>query len=155
EAGLRRAGPSSDRRLGRRQNPPNRGAAAGPRRTSGSRRVRRRGACGGRARGARMTVEATPSYAGAAGEPDLSRREMLEILAVLLTALFTGIISTTIVSNARPTIIGDLQGSQTQYTWVVTISLLAMTVSTPIWAKLSDLFNKKVLVQLAIIVFVI
>ncbi|UYM06704.1 MFS transporter [Solicola gregarius] len=85
----------------------------------------------------------------------MTHREILEVLAGLLAALFTAIVSSTIVSNALPTIIGDLEGSQTQYTWVVTISLLAMTVSTPIWAKLSDLFNKKLLVQLAIIVFVV
>ena len=92
---------------------------------------------------------------GAQREPEMTHREILEVLAGLLAALFTAIVSSTIVSNALPTIIGDLDGSQTQYTWVVTISLLAMTVSTPIWAKLSDLFNKKLLVQLAIIVFVI
>ncbi|MDN5856340.1 MAG: MFS transporter, partial [Actinomycetia bacterium] len=88
-------------------------------------------------------------------EPEMTHREILEVLAGLLAALFTAIVSSTIVSNALPTIIGDLDGSQTQYTWVVTISLLAMTVSTPIWAKLSDLFNKKMLVQVAIVVFVV
>ncbi|MDT7743000.1 MAG: hypothetical protein QOE59_2078, partial [Actinomycetota bacterium] len=42
-----------------------------------------------------------------------------------------------------------------QYTWVVTASLLAMTASTPIWGKLADLFSKKLLVQLAITVFIV
>lgn len=85
----------------------------------------------------------------------LSHREILEVLFGLLAALFTAILSSTIVSNALPTIIADLNGSQTQYTWVVTASLLAMTVSTPVWGKLSDLFNKKLLVQTSIIIFVI
>ncbi|MCD9196775.1 MDR family MFS transporter [Aeromicrobium wangtongii] len=84
-----------------------------------------------------------------------THREIMEILIGLLAALFTAIISSTIVSNALPTIIADLEGSQAQYTWVVTASLLAMTVSTPVWGKLSDLFNKKLLVQVSIIVFVI
>ncbi|TCO16518.1 hypothetical protein EV652_12011 [Kribbella steppae] len=57
------------------------------------------------------------------------------------------------MSNALPTIIADLEGTQTQYTWVITASLLAMTVSTPVWGKLSDLVSKKLLVQLAIIMF--
>lgn len=87
--------------------------------------------------------------------PELTHREILEVLVGLLAALFTAIISSTIVSNALPTIIADLHGSQTQYTWVVTASLLAMTVTTPIWGKLSDLFSKKLLVQLSIIIFVI
>ena len=72
-----------------------------------------------------------------------------------MSALFVAIVSTTIVSTALPTIIGGLEGTQTQYTWVVTASLLAMTVSSPIWSKLSDLYNKKVLVQVAIVVFLL
>jgi len=112
-----------------------------------------------------MSVTTTRTASGAPGAPtarpsgpdgteELSHRQILEILAGLLAALFTAILSSTIVSNALPTIISDLKGSQTQYTWVITSSLLAMTVSTPIWGKLSDLFNKKVLVQTAIIMFV-
>jgi EmrB/QacA subfamily drug resistance transporter len=73
----------------------------------------------------------------------------------LLAALFTALISTTIVSTALPTIMADLHGTQQQYTWVITASLLAMTIVTPIWGKLSDLFNKKVLTQIAIVLFVV
>ena len=100
-----------------------------------------------------MTVTENRLQAPAA--PALTHREILEILIGLLAALFTAMLSSTIVSNALPTIIADLQGSQTQYTWVLTGSLLATTVSTPIWGKLSDLMSKKLLVQLAIILFVI
>ncbi|GAA1653047.1 hypothetical protein GCM10009744_51310 [Kribbella alba] len=100
-----------------------------------------------------MTVTENRLQAPAA--PALTHREILEILIGLLAALFTAMLSSTIVSNALPTIIADLEGSQTQYTWVLTGSLLATTVSTPIWGKLSDLMNKKLLVQLAIILFVI
>ncbi|MEU4291549.1 MFS transporter [Kribbella sp. NPDC026596] len=87
--------------------------------------------------------------------PELTHREILEILIGLLAALFTAMLSSTIVSNALPTIIADLEGSQTQYTWVLTASLLATTVSTPIWGKLADLMSKKLLVQLAISLFVV
>ena len=73
---------------------------------------------------------------------------MLEALSGLLLAMFVSILSSTIVSNALPTIIGDLHGPQTQYTWVVTATLLTTTASTPIWGKLADLFDKKLLVQL-------
>ncbi|MEU8226869.1 MDR family MFS transporter [Kribbella sp. NPDC048915] len=101
-----------------------------------------------------MTVtETRPQPTPAA--PELTHREILEILIGLLAALFTAMLSSTIVSNALPTIIADLEGTQTQYTWVLTASLLATTVSTPIWGKLSDLMSKKLLVQVAISVFVI
>jgi hypothetical protein len=34
-----------------------------------------------------------------------------------------------------PKIIGALNGTQSQYTWVVTATLLTTTASTPIWGK--------------------
>ncbi|WP_127784836.1 MFS transporter [Rhodococcus sp. X156] len=85
----------------------------------------------------------------------MTHRQILEALLGLLAALFTALLSTTIVATALPTIIGDLNGSQTAYAWVITTALLANAASTPIWGKLADLFNKKVLVQSAIIIFVI
>ncbi|MGR6964597.1 MFS transporter [Geodermatophilus sp. URMC 61] len=88
-------------------------------------------------------------------ESAMSRRETLEALSGLLMALFVGLLSTTIVANALPTITAKLEGTQSQYTWVVTAALLAATASTPIWGKLADLYSKKLLVQLAIVVFVI
>ncbi len=84
-----------------------------------------------------------------------SKRAVLVPLSGLLMALFVAILSSTIVSNALPRIIGELGGTQAQYTWVVTASLLAMTASTPIWGKLADLFSKKLLVQIAITVFIV
>ena len=103
-----------------------------------------------------MTAAATEvrTTTGVDAGSELTHREILEILFGLLAALFTAMLSATIVSNALPTIIADLNGSQTQYTWVVTASLLATTVSTPVWGKLADLTSKKLLVQLAILLFV-
>jgi EmrB/QacA subfamily drug resistance transporter len=87
-------------------------------------------------------------------EPVRSRREVLTALSGLLLGLFIAILSSTIVSNALPTIVADLHGDQTGYTWVVTATLLTTTASTPIWGKLADLFSKKLLVQAAILIFV-
>lgn len=92
---------------------------------------------------------------GAPPHAEMSHRQILEAMTGLMAALFTALLSSTIVATALPTIIGDLHGTQRQYTWVITASLLATTVSTPIWGKLSDLFSKKLLVQLSIVVFVI
>ena len=72
----------------------------------------------------------------------------------LLLAMFVAFLSGTIVSNALPTIITDLRGSQNQYTWVVTATLLSSTASTPVWGKLADLFSKKLLIQLSIVIFI-
>ncbi len=85
----------------------------------------------------------------------MSHRQILEALSGMLLAMFVAFLSSTVVSNALPTIITDLRGSQSQYTWVVTATLLASTASTPIWGKLADLFSKKLLIQLSIVVFIV
>src|SRR5687768_7435028 len=91
-----------------------------------------------------------------ASAPDvMTHRQRLESLSGLLLVLFVALLSSTVVSTALPKIIGALNGSQTQYTWVVTATLLTATASTPIWGKLADLLNKKLLVQIAIGIFVV
>jgi EmrB/QacA subfamily drug resistance transporter len=85
----------------------------------------------------------------------MNHREIMEALSGLLLVLFVAMASATIVSTALPRIIGDLNGSQSQYTWVVTASLLTATASTPIWGKLADLYSKKTLVQTSIMIFIL
>ncbi|WP_090004429.1 MDR family MFS transporter [Lentzea albidocapillata] len=85
----------------------------------------------------------------------MGHRQVLESLSGLLLALFVAMVSSTVVSTALPRIIGSLNGTQTQYTWVVTATLLTATATTPLWGRLADLFNKKTLVQAAIVLFVI
>ncbi|MFG3662184.1 MFS transporter [Streptomyces sp. NPDC047706] len=85
----------------------------------------------------------------------MTHRQIMEALTGLLLGMFVAILSSTIVSNALPDIIQDLGGGQSAYTWVVTASLLAMTASTPLWGKLADLFSKKLLIQLALVIFML
>ncbi|MFG2680748.1 MFS transporter [Streptomyces sp. NPDC048392] len=92
---------------------------------------------------------------GSTGDAPMTHRQIMEALSGLLLGMFCAILSSTIVTNALPEIIGDLGGGQSAYTWVVTASLLTMTASTPLWGKLADLFSKKALVQIALVVFVL
>ncbi|GAA2948274.1 MDR family MFS transporter [Streptomyces flavovirens] len=85
----------------------------------------------------------------------MDHRHVMRALSGLLIVLFVAMISSTVVSVALPQIIGSLNGTQSQYTWVVTATLLASTASTPIWGKLADLFSKKLLLQISIGLFVI
>jgi EmrB/QacA subfamily drug resistance transporter len=90
----------------------------------------------------------------ATAEPgQMTHREIMEALTGLLLAMFVAMLSSTVVSNALPAIVTDLEGSQTGYTWVVVATLLTMTATTPIWGKLADLFSKKLLVQVALVIF--
>jgi EmrB/QacA subfamily drug resistance transporter len=85
----------------------------------------------------------------------MNRREVLEAISGLMLGMLTTILASTVVSTSLPVIVHDLGGGQSAYTWVVTASLLAMTVTTPIWGKLADLFNRKLLVQVALTIFVV
>ncbi|MBF4461453.1 MULTISPECIES: MDR family MFS transporter [unclassified Rathayibacter] len=85
----------------------------------------------------------------------MSHRQVLESLSGLLLGMFVSILAGTVVSTSLPRIISDLKGDQNAYTWVVTATLLATTVSTPLWGKFADLFNRKLLIQLALGLFVV
>ncbi|MGW0232013.1 MFS transporter [Actinopolymorpha singaporensis] len=103
-----------------------------------------------------MTTQTAPAAAPAAPASEgMTHRQVLEALSGLLLGMLVTILSSTVVSTALPRIVSELGGSQSAFTWVVTASLLAMTISTPIWGKLADLFSRKLLVQIALIVFVV
>ena len=98
-------------------------------------------------------MSSTEHTAAPAAEQQMTHREVLEALSGLLLAMFVAMLSSTVVSNALPRIVADLHGSESGYTWVVVATLLAMTATTPIWGKLADLFSKKALVQIALLIF--
>jgi EmrB/QacA subfamily drug resistance transporter len=99
-----------------------------------------------------MSQDAT--VAAPAEQAPMTHKEILEALSGLLVAMFVAILSSTVVTTALPTIVSDLHGSQTGYTWVLVATMLAMTATTPIWGKLADLFSKKLLMQIALVVYV-
>ncbi|MFK4103665.1 MFS transporter [Streptomyces sp. NPDC019531] len=85
----------------------------------------------------------------------MTHRQIMEAISGLLLGMFVAILSSTIVTNALPHIISDLGGGQSAYTWVVTAALLSMTAATPLWGKLADLYSKKALVQIALVIYVL
>jgi len=100
----------------------------------------------------RQHVTNTPS---APLETTRSAREVFTAISGLVVGMFVAVLSGTVVSTSMPVIIADLGGTQSQYTWVITASLLATAVSTPIWGKLADLVDRKVLVQISLILFTV
>lgn len=91
----------------------------------------------------------------ASPDGSMTHKQVLESLSGLLLGMFVSILAGTVVSTSLPLIISDLDGNQSAYTWVVTGTLLATTVSTPLWGKFADLFNRKLLIQLALGIFVL
>ncbi len=97
----------------------------------------------------------TKAKPAATPEEKKRHREVLEALSGLITGMFVAILAGTVVSTSLPVIVSDLKGDQTSYTWIVVSTLLATTVSTPIWGKLADLVDRKLLIQIALSIFVL
>ena len=85
-------------------------------------------------------------------ETDVSRRRL--IFGSLLLVLLIASLDQTIVSTALPTIVGDLGGLQ-HLSWVVTAYLLASTVVGPLYGKLGDLYGRKRVLQVALVLFLL
>lgn len=76
------------------------------------------------------------------------------VIFSLLIATFLTAIEGTIVSTAMPKIVGDLGGSQL-YTWVISVYLLTTVISTPVFGKLADLFGRKMMFVIGVVIFLI
>ncbi|MDV2687385.1 MFS transporter, partial [Alkalihalophilus lindianensis] len=59
-----------------------------------------------------------------------------------------------IVSTAMPKIVEDLGGSRL-YTWVISVYLLTTVISTPIFGKLADLFGRRIMSTIGVIIFLV
>ncbi|HYD53202.1 MAG TPA: MDR family MFS transporter [Gemmatimonadaceae bacterium] len=99
----------------------------------------------------------TSTLAPAAPDPQppvVSRRRVQAIFGGLLLAVLLAALDSTIVATALPTIVGELGGLD-RLAWVVTAYLLAQTVVTPLYGKLGDLYGRRVVLQSAIVIFLV
>jgi EmrB/QacA subfamily drug resistance transporter len=76
------------------------------------------------------------------------------VFGALMLVLLLASLDQTIVSTALPTIVGDLSGIE-HLSWVVTAYLLTATVSGPLYGKVGDLYGRKLVLQAAIVIFLV
>ncbi|MBO1005692.1 MFS transporter [Pseudogracilibacillus auburnensis] len=76
------------------------------------------------------------------------------VVIALLIATFLMAIEGTIVSTAMPKIVEDLGGSHL-YTWVISVYLLAVVISTPVFGKMADLYGRKLMFTIGTIIFLV
>ena len=100
-----------------------------------------------------MSAPATTA-ASPPGEAGFTHRQILVIMSGLMLGMFLAALDQTIVATALPTIVGDFHRSDL-LSWVITAYLLASTASTPLWGKAGDLYGRKRVFQLAIVVFLV
>jgi EmrB/QacA subfamily drug resistance transporter len=83
---------------------------------------------------------------------DTSKRNLAAAGVMLVIFLFA--IDATIVSTSMPTIVARLGGLDL-YSWVFSIYMLTSALTTPIFGKLADLFSKRRLMLIGIVVFLV
>ncbi len=87
----------------------------------------------------------------AAGET-LTQRQIVTVMVGLMLGMFLASLDQTIVSTSIYTIANDLDGLSLQ-AWATTAYLITSTVSTPLYGKLSDIFGRRPLYLIAIVIF--
>ena len=98
---------------------------------------------------ATATRPADPPVDGA-----LSHRQIMTILSGLVLGMFLAALDQTIVSTAIKTIGNDLHDLTAQ-AWVTTAFLITSTIAAPLFGKLSDMYGRKRLFMLSIVIFVL
>jgi EmrB/QacA subfamily drug resistance transporter len=88
------------------------------------------------------------------GPSYLSHRQILIVLAGVMAGMLLFALDQGIVGTALPRIVSELGGLD-KLSWVVTAYLLTSTATTPLWGKISDLYGRRLIFQVAIIIFLI
>lgn len=76
------------------------------------------------------------------------------LFSALLLVMLLSALDQTIVSTALPTIVGELDGLD-KLSWVVTAYILSSTIAVPLYGKFGDLFGRKIVLQVAIGLFLV
>ena len=82
----------------------------------------------------------------------LPRRATLLAMSGVLLGMLLAALNQTIVATALPRIVGDLGGME-HYSWVFTAYMLAATVTTPIYGRLSDVYGRRRFFVAGIVIF--
>ena len=83
-----------------------------------------------------------------------SRAEVVSILFGLILAMFLANLDQTIVATSLSAMARDLNG-WSQISWVVSAYLVASTMTTPIYGRLSDLYGRRPILSVAIGLFLV
>jgi EmrB/QacA subfamily drug resistance transporter len=82
----------------------------------------------------------------------MTQRQINFVIIGLMAAMFLSSLNQTVVGTSMRTIADDLHGQSLQ-AWVTTAFLIVSTVTTPIYGKLSDIFGRRPLFIIAIVIF--
>lgn len=85
--------------------------------------------------------------------PPLPQRDIVVVFGVVMVAMLLPAFNIMAITTALPVIVGEL-GGLADLSWVVTAYLLTATVSVPLYGKISDLYGRRPLIHIAIVIFI-
>ena len=85
---------------------------------------------------------------------EMTHRQILTVIFGLMAGMFLSALDQTVVGTSIRTIADDLNGLS-QQAWVTTAYLIVSTIATPIYGKLSDIFGRRPLFIIAIVLFLV
>ncbi|KAK1991087.1 major facilitator superfamily transporter [Colletotrichum falcatum] len=103
----------------------------------------------GEALGQLAAVSTNASYR----PPEMSATRRRAVMFALCMTLLLSALDVTIIATALPTIASTLGATASDYAWVGSAYTLSSTASTPVWAKMSDIFGRKPTIMAATAVF--
>ena len=97
---------------------------------------------------------ATPAAVHPPDESVMTHRQIMVVLIGVMAGMLLAALDQSIVGTALPRIVSEL-GGLNHLSWVITAYLLTSTAVTPLWGKISDLYGRRLIFQLTIIIFLI
>jgi len=97
------------------------------------------------------TVEAPIAHAP---KPIMTHKQIMLVIYGLMSGMFLSSLAQTVFGTAIRTIGDDLHGLD-QQAWVTTAFLITSTIAVPIYGKLSDIFGRRPLFILGIVIFIL
>ena len=84
----------------------------------------------------------------------MTPRRLTIITAGIMLSLFLSSMEGTVVATAMPSIVAQL-GGLSIYSWVFSIYMLTSTTTVPLYGKLSDLYGRKVVYAVSMLLFLV
>ena len=97
---------------------------------------------------------AAPAAIHPVDESVMTHRQIMVVLIGVMAGMLLAALDQSIVGTALPRIVSDL-GGLNHLSWVITAYLLTSTAVTPLWGKISDLYGRRLIFQLTIVIFLI
>ncbi|MGN8026371.1 MDR family MFS transporter [Microbacterium sp. 22242] len=100
------------------------------------------------------TIDAVEPVVSRASAPIMTHKQILLVIYGLMAGMFLSSLAQTVFGTAIRTIGDDLHGLD-QQAWVTTAFLITSTIAVPIYGKLSDIFGRRPLFILGIVIFIL